>query len=129
VPKHNERDLQKAEFARRLERLMNDKGWNQSDVARAASQHLPKGEDFRRDSVHTYLNQLAIPRPKQLNALAKAFGVTPDDLLPGVRHAGETMPYSMQPVMGEAGKAWLRVDMKVSMRTALAVLAMLDDSK
>lgn len=126
MPKQKERDLQKAEFARRLERHMNDKGWTQAELARAASQYIPKGEEFRRDNVSVYLNKLALPRPKQLNAIAKALGVTPDDLLPGVRHAGQAMPYSMHPVAEEAGMAWLQVDMKVKMRTALAVLAMLD---
>ena len=128
MPKTSARDLRKAEFAQRLARLLDQKGWSQSDLARAASQHLPKGEEFRRDNVHVYLNQSALPRPKQLNAIAKALDVSPNDLLPGVQHA-ESLPYSMQPALDDPGTAWLKVDKKVPMRTALAVLALLDDNR
>lgn len=124
----SERDLVKAEFAKRLAKHMSDRSWNQSDLARAAERYLPKGETFRRDSISTYLNQYAMPRPKHLNAIAKALNVEPADLLPGVTLA-DKLPYSMRPVDGETGMSWLSVDMKVPMRTALAVLAMLDPGK
>lgn len=127
VPK-SERDLTRAEFARRLAKHMDDKSWNQSDMARAAERYLPKGESFRRDSISTYLNQLAVPRPKHLNAIAKALGVTPEDLLPGVSTA-EKLPYSMRPVSDEPGMAYLTVDMKISTNTALAVLGLINQSK
>lgn len=125
MPK-NERDLRKADFAKRLARHLEQRGWNQSDLARAAEKFLPKGETFRRDSVSTYLNQLALPRPKQLNALAKALQVEPGDLLPGVSHT-EKLPYSMRPADGEPNMSWLSVDMKVPMRKALAVLSILGE--
>lgn len=124
MPRLSERDIVKAEFATKLGRLLADKGWNQSDLARAAEKHLPKGEVFRRDSVSTYLKKTALPRAKQLNALAKALGVTTEDLLPNSDFT-EKMPYSMRPA-DEAGHAWLQVDMKVPMGTALAVLSLLN---
>lgn len=127
VPKPNERELLKAEFATRLGRLMSEKGWSQSDRARHASQFLPKGEEFRRDNVHVYLNQLALPRPKQRDALAKALGVDPEELLPGEGHTKNNMPVAMRAIPDEPGMAWLSVDKKVTMRTALAVLALLED--
>ena len=125
MPKANERDLVKAEFASRLARHLEDRSWNQSDLARAAGKFLPKGETFRRDNIHVYLNELALPRPKQLMAIAKALGIKPEDLLPGVSHA-EKLPYSMRPVSDEPNMSWLQVDMKVPMRKALAVLSLLE---
>lgn len=127
MPKPNQRDQLKAEFATRLGRLLTEKGWNQSDLARAASQHLPKGEEFRRDNIHVYLNETALPRPKQLNATAAALNVAAEDLLPGVAHAKGSMPVAMRAIPDEPGYAWLSVDKKVTMRTALAILSMLEE--
>lgn len=129
MPKPNQRELLKAEFANRLGRLLNEKGWNQSDLARAASLHLPKGEEFRRDNIHVYLNGTAVPRPKQLNAIAAALGVAPEDLLPGVAHSTVDMPVAMRAIPDKPGFAWLSVDKEVTMRTAIAVLAMLEDTR
>lgn len=131
MPKPNERDLVRAEFSNRLAKILADRGWNQSDLARAAEKHLPKGEHFRRDNVSAYLNKISLPRPRQLVAMAKALGMSPNDLLPSVGSSGRTvsMPYSMRPVDGVPGRAWLQVDMEVPMSRALAVLSILDDSK
>jgi hypothetical protein len=131
VPKPTERDLLKVEFSNRLSKHLADRGWSQSDLARAAAKHLPKDEGFRRDNVSSYINKLALPRQKQLVAISKALGVSPSDLLPGVSSSGvaATMPYSMRPVDGVPGRAWLQVDMEVTMSKALAVLSLLDDSK
>lgn len=115
------------EFARRLARHMEDRGWNQSDMARAASKYLPKGQEFRRDNIHVYLTKGVIPRPKQLVAIAKALGVDPADLQDGIGHA-ERLPYSMKP-SDEPGKAWLHVDMKVPVHVALSVLGMLGEKR
>jgi transcriptional regulator with XRE-family HTH domain len=124
VAKPNERDLIKAEFAKRLQRHLDDRGWNQSDLARAASAYLPKGQEFRRDNISVYLKKLALPRPKQLQAIAKALRVEAEDLIPGIEHDGG-LPYSMRN-SDTPGKAWLHVDMKVPMRVALQVLSLLD---
>lgn len=128
MPKPSPRDLLKREFSNRLSKILADRSWSQADLARAAEKHLPKGEEFRRDNVNVYVRGLALPRPKQLNAIAKALGMTAEDLLPGGAREGASLPYSMRPVDGDAGHAWLQVDMKVPMRKALAVLAMLDES-
>lgn len=111
---------------------MADRGWSQADLARAAEKHLPKGEEFRRDNVSVYVNEVALPRPKQLNALAKALGMTPADLMPGASGttgAAVKMPYSMRPMESDPRRAWLQVDMEVPMSKALAVLSLLDESK
>ena len=122
-------DPRKAEFAKRLAEAMEDRGWNQSELARAAAKHLPEDQEFRRDNVHVYLSQRALPRPKQLVALAKALGMSPEKLLPGVQHARTDPPWSMEPVIGEPGKAHLRVAVRVPMRTALEILTILEKAQ
>lgn len=126
-PKTTDHDRLKAEFAARLSRLMDEKGWNQSDMARAASRYLPNGEEFRRDNIHVYLAKTALPRQKQLVAIAKALGVPPGDLLPSAVGGAKQVPFSMQSIPDEPSHAWLRVDMKLTMRKALAVLAILEE--
>ena len=122
-------EMKRAAFAARIDRLLRDKGWNQSDLARAASQYLPKGEEFRRDNVHVYINGRSLPRKKHLTALAKALGVPEDDLLPNAEGGAKHTPaFHMQSIPDEPGFAWLTVNMKVSNRKALSVLAILEDA-
>lgn len=119
----------KSDFSFKLGRYLNQKGWNQSDLAREAARFLPKGEEFRRDNVHVYLKKGVVPRPKQLNAIAAALGVKPEDLLPGVRHAASPAPYSMQAVPGEPGYAYLQVDAKIPASVAASVIKLLAETR
>jgi transcriptional regulator with XRE-family HTH domain len=120
--------MAKAAFAKKLRKLMDDRGMSQSDLARAAQKYLPDGRLFRRDNISVYVNERALPRPKQLNAIAKALRVDPNDLLPETDRNGVSVPYSIQPVPGEPGQSHLLVNMKVPMRTAISILALLDKS-
>lgn len=129
MPRPDERDHLKAELSARLVREMTTRSWTQADLARAAERHMPKGEEFRRANVSSYVNKLALPRPKQLTALAKALGMDPRDLLPGGSASEDRLPFSMHPAKDEPGMAWLQVDTKVSMRTALAILGMLEHDR
>ena len=58
------RELTKQEFGRRLMALMLDKGWNQSELARAAK--------LGRDAISTYIRGISFPEPKNLVKLAQA---------------------------------------------------------
>lgn len=64
----------KAEFGRKLYRMMIDKGWRQSELARRA--------DMPRDSISSYVRGIAYPSATNLRKLAQALGVQPDDLIP-----------------------------------------------
>jgi transcriptional regulator with XRE-family HTH domain len=79
----------KNEFARRLEERRNAKGWNQSELARRATEHLPiaaegqkLGHKIGRDQISHYSRGVSLPRPETLEAIAKALGCEPSDLLP-----------------------------------------------
>lgn len=54
-------------FARRLWRLMTEKGWNQSELARRAG--------IGRDRVNVYIQGNALPTPENAKKLAAAFGI------------------------------------------------------
>lgn len=74
----------KRHLAKRLQAVMLEKGWNQSEVARRAAKFMPD-KTFGRDNVSKYLmlgKSGALPTPIHLNALAKALGLRPDDLMP-----------------------------------------------
>lgn len=114
------------EFARRLGRAMLAKGWNQSDLARAAEAHLPAGKKFGRHLVSTYVTGQNLPTALNLTALAKALGVDPRDLVPDyeAQWVGEEVPpVDIKALSG--GRARLKVDMEVDFAVAVQIAAML----
>lgn len=117
APKH----LTKQEFAKRLYRLMLQRGWNQSELARRA--------DLPRDSVSTYIRAKVMPTPQSAERLARALGVTPEELMPNhVESAIEEDAPSleMKVSVNAPQKAWLRVNRLVSLSTAAKVIALIE---
>lgn len=117
APKH----LTKHAFAKRLYGLMVSKGWNQSELARQAG--LP------RDSISTYIRAKVMPTAQSVRGLAKALGVTPEELMPNhVESAIEedTPSLEMRVSVNAPGKAWLRVNRLVPLSTAAKVIALID---
>lgn len=121
----------KAEFARRLQAAMIEKGWNQSELARRANEHLPKpakgqarGKEIGRDSISHYMRGKMMPLPTYLSALAKALGVEPSALLPArTPTAGPSAPYEMKGLPD--GRVYLRVSRTLRQATALKIMALL----
>jgi transcriptional regulator with XRE-family HTH domain len=126
--------IARQEFARRLHKLMRAKNWNQSDLARVA---FGTTEDARgytvargRDSISSYLRGTTIPDPKNRDKLAKALGVSPEELLPnGLFDAMEQEEPSLEikQVVGHPGQAWLRVNQLVTFDQALKIAGILND--
>ena len=123
------RDAARAEFARRLSAAMVKKGWNQSELARRASEHSPD-KAIGRDVVSTYLRGKALPLPATLQALASALSVDVSDLLPtrGVPSVSQAIPKFDIRDMGE-GRTWLRVNKEVSFETALKVMQIIQEEE
>lgn len=119
------KDIVKVEFARRLQKAMLAKGWNQTDLAREADKHMADGE-IRRDNVSQYIRGVVLPGPKRVDALAKALGVPKEDLLwtKGLPQAGVNTPDLDARDLGD-GNAWLRINMAVPWDVAVAVLKLL----
>lgn len=116
----------KAEFARRLQRLLVDRAWNQSELARRAALHMDDGK-FGRDNVSGYVRGLSLPGPIRLNALCKAFGVPADALLPGgtMPSVDRKAPPPLDISDAGEGTAWLCVNQAVSWDKALKIMQIL----
>lgn len=116
--------ISKQDFGQRVRRLMYSKGWNQSELARRAN--------LRRDAISTYIRGIAFPSPKSLHTLATALDVKPEDLLPNyVEQAIEadhpSIDFRVSP--SRPNEAWLKIDQRVSTKTALEVMRLLDEDK
>lgn len=115
-------DTQTVEFGRRLQHYAAEKGWNQADLAREASKHLP-GKKFRRDNISLYTRGIQRPGPARLKALAKALGVSTSDLLP------DDLPDANAPPLGikalSDGNVMLHINQSVPEKLALEIVAML----
>jgi transcriptional regulator with XRE-family HTH domain len=123
-----------AEFGRRLQARMIALGWNQSELSRRATEHLPKaakgqvqGHSLGRDRISSYIRGKYLPRPDALEAIAKALGCKPSDLLPaaGVPSVAEEGPLlEMRSVDGQ--RVALRINRVVSLTTATKIIALLE---
>lgn len=119
------RDAVKIDFAKRLQRAMVKKGWNQSELARRSSGYL-KGGEIGRDLISHYIRGVAIPQPEKLQALCKALGVEPVDLLPTAPTVdNKSPPFDMRQL--EDGNVWLRINQAVSMDQALRIGKILNE--
>ena len=124
----------KAEFARRLQEVMIRKGWNQSELARRASEYLPKPEKGQkrgfgigRDSISHYMRGKMLPLPLYLDAIAKALGERPEDLMPtNVPTLQGVTPFEMRGMPD--GRVCLRINwITVRQDAAMKILAILAD--
>lgn len=120
-------DAVKAEFGKRLNKALLDKGMTQSDLAREASKFRPGGKSFGRYSISTYIRGKSLPRPDQMNAIAKALGVDRDALLPteSVPNVDEfDPPFDLRAM--EDGRVWLRINQPTDFKTAMKIMESLN---
>lgn len=120
-------DMIRAEFARRLQAKMNEKGWTQSELSREAAKHSPN-KKFGRDLISQYVRQRLLPGPKHLHAICKALGVEPADLLPARaigRGDRETMP-PMRLQGASDGRVLLQINQTVDTTVALKIVQLLE---
>ncbi len=116
--------LTKQEFGRRLYALMTRKGWKQADLARRAG--IP------RDAVSKYINGKIFPTRLSLEAVAKALGMTAEELLPNTAENSieADVPDIEMKISSTTPKvAWLRVNRLVTTTTALKIMELLNDDK
>lgn len=117
IPKH----LAKDEFARRLYKLMIDRGWRQADMARHAG--LP------RNAISVYLRGASLPSPESLKALAKALDMEPGVLLPNYTESAidrdnPELEFRVSPA--DPKKAWLRINRLVSTALAIKIMGLIE---
>ena len=115
------RQLSKAEFGRRLPGLINDRGWRQSDLARAA--HIG------RDAVSTYVRGRSYPEPENLRKICQALGIEQQELLPnaaiGAVGNDPTPALEIRQSAGHPDKVWLQVNQLVTAKQAFAIMQVL----
>jgi len=119
----------RAEFARRLSAYLDERGWNQSELSRRASERLQDGE-VSRDNISSYVRGKSLPGPRFLGAICRALGVKAEDLIPKrmTRQVDSRNAKVEFRAVGD-GKAWLRVNQAVSWDTGTKILQLLQDEK
>ena len=122
VPATSDLDFVKKQFSEKLENLLLDKGWNQSELARRAG--------LKRDAVSTYCRQRSLPDPINLRKLCQALGVKPNDLLPAVaigrRPANEPPTMMITDAPGQPGKVYVRVNRVVDAKIASEIYRLVE---
>ena len=114
------RALTKDEFGRRLAALMTERGWNQSELARAAG--------LGRDSISTYVRGQVFPEPKNLRKLADALGTSPHDLLPNATMSAmeaETPALEIRQAHGHSDRVFIRINQLVTLEQASRIFEIL----
>lgn len=127
LPEGAPRDAVKKEFAKRLQQAMTEKGWTQSELARQAALHTPD-QKFNRDNVSLYVRGVSLPGPVFLNALSKALGRKPQDLLPSasVPSVDTRIPPMEVKDVGD-GQAWVRVNQALPWAKAVQIMQIVND--
>lgn len=110
------RHLTKQEFGRRLHHMLLERGWRQSELARRAG--------IQRDSVSVYVRGRSFPTPLNLQKMAKALGLRPEDILPNQLEsaiAEDEPDFELKVSPGDAKQAWVRLNRLMSLETAVQI--------
>lgn len=109
------------EFGKRLYKALLDKGWNQSDLARAAN--------VGRDSISQYVRGKTVPTPQNLKKIAGCLSLDETDLYPHYELAGmaaDEPSHEFKGVPGDSEHLWVRVNMKLPKAKALEIFAIIN---
>jgi transcriptional regulator with XRE-family HTH domain len=123
--------LEMKRFAQRVQALRNEQGLSQSDLARLiwgeqTDKLTGRRSAKNRDRISCYERGKSLPDPHNLQELAKALGVPPEELLPdriGTTTERENPEVSIVTV---AGRVHLRINKLVSFDEATAIMAVLN---
>jgi transcriptional regulator with XRE-family HTH domain len=120
-------------FGRRLQQLLDQKGWNYSDLARAVWGKITTKNGYEvaknRDRISVYVSGKAFPDPRNLKKIADTLGVSIAELAP--EHVGDRMAeqqnpaYSITKVQGESDMVFLRVNKLVPELVAAKIITLL----
>ena len=125
-------EMELEQFANRLQALRSEKGWSQSELARQVWGEIETKEGKKvarnRDRISVYEKGKSRPDPHNLKAIARALGVTPEELAPDI--LGSTVErqnpeLAIVAIAGHADKVHLRVNKLVTMAMATEVMQVL----
>lgn len=127
------------EIGRRIHTMILAKGWNQSTLAREATKHFSGGE-ITRSNISNWVCGLVLPGPGRAQALAKALGVSIEEIRPsgtieGLRRIPGPKGPRRQAQPQETinindagnGKARVYIDRIVSWSVAMRVMKIFED--
>lgn len=95
VRKTENTEARRADVAARIRRLRTARGWRQAELARQAALHMPEG-NFGRSLVSKYENAEVLPSVVNVAAMAKALGVSPEEVMPSNPAISEAMPLGVK---------------------------------
>lgn len=108
-------------FGARIQRLMDDRGWNQSELSRRSG--------VGRDMISGYVRGMHRPNPPHAKSIAEAFGIPVADLFPKSSDPGpeivaarEAPPLEMRTVA--PGRVMLHVNLELPLAVAVQVLGL-----
>lgn len=112
------REAVRIEWAKRLQKQMTERGWNQSELARKAG--------LSRDNISNYVAKGRIPSPVHLAKIAKALGCKPEELLPsrGMPSMEDRAPALDIRAIGP-DRVWLRVNQECDVQVAMQIMGLL----
>jgi transcriptional regulator with XRE-family HTH domain len=113
IPKNAAKQI----FKNKIYEHILDRGWNNSDMARAAG--------ISRDDVHRYVKGISLPTEGKLRAIAKVMRIEPEELLPNFIASTPSADLPRTSLTEENGEAWLIINRAVRLETGLAILGML----
>jgi len=113
-------DAFKRAFAKNLWRELNARGWNQAELIRRAAPHFK----LTRANISAYCSGTKVPGPARLKAIAKAFGIDPDDLLPAHKSSLKILSPVQVYDVGD-GNARLQIDTVAPWPVAAEVVSLL----
>ena len=125
-------------LAQRMRKLMDEQGLSVTEIARRMEKEL-SGEKFNPVNLSHYKAGRSLPRPRYLNALSRAFGVSSEELLPpeGALELLDIEPLGVSDPQAPAfriedlsdGLAWLQINQKLPWPLVLRILDALKGDK
>jgi hypothetical protein len=123
-------DPQAVAFAKRLNQMLLRKGWSQADLTRAAQNHVPEGHEFKRHLPSVWLRGKHMPNGINLEILAKALGVTKEDLIPeGSATVVGLADRAVQFTMSTNGYARIKLDMEMPAEIAMKIMMLAQEAQ
>jgi transcriptional regulator with XRE-family HTH domain len=115
---------------------MDERGWTANETARRVREALGEGAKFTPANISHYRQGRSLPRPRYLEALSRALGLTKGELLTEASPAQQHTPLSSAPIElpngspsfhieDRGGNAWLQINQQLPWPMALKILEVL----
>lgn len=118
------RELTKQEFGRRLQALMLERQWSQSELAR-------RTKTVKRDSISNYIRGISFPTQESLDALAAVFGIQAQEMLPNSMIntlENDAVPMlEIKQAFGHQDMVWVRISRMMSFDQAAMIVNVLNN--